>query len=227
MPSALRVSNARGGGDASTVAGGVSVRSEAGSRVAVEQVNAGEHVDGRRSRGQARRGVILDAAVQCVSRDGVGALTHRAAAGKAGVSLASVTYHFPSIEDLLDATLVVCLDHMLANQKATLADIEGGADAVDACVALVVRQIGDDREHTAALSEMIYWAARRQDKAALVRRWRRSLVDLMVGSGRDEPKAQVVSHAIRGLVSDALLSPVAPTRDELMPQMRLILHLFG
>ncbi|MEU9898634.1 TetR family transcriptional regulator [Streptomyces phaeochromogenes] len=42
--------------------------------------------------------LLLDAAVRVVGEQGVGALTHRAVAAGAVVSLASVTCHYPSID---------------------------------------------------------------------------------------------------------------------------------
>ncbi|MFK4299423.1 DNA-binding transcriptional regulator YbjK [Arthrobacter sp. GAS37] len=59
--------------------------------------------DGRRERGQARRELLLDAAVAVIASAGAGRLTHRAVASEADVSLASVTYHFPGISDLRQA----------------------------------------------------------------------------------------------------------------------------
>ncbi len=60
--------------------------------------------DLRRARGHLRRELILRSAVAVIDARGGGALTHRAAAHQAGVSLASVTYHFPSANDLAAAT---------------------------------------------------------------------------------------------------------------------------
>ena len=61
-------------------------------------------MDGRLARGAARRELLLDAAARVVSERGSAALTHRAVAAEAGVSLASVTYHFASVADLHRAT---------------------------------------------------------------------------------------------------------------------------
>ncbi|RMI29884.1 TetR/AcrR family transcriptional regulator [Nocardia stercoris] len=60
--------------------------------------------DGRRIRGQQRYALVLDAAVELVQRDGLPALTTRALAAAAHVSLASITYHFPTRADLVLAT---------------------------------------------------------------------------------------------------------------------------
>lgn len=72
------------------------------------------------ARGQRRRLEILQAAVRVVARGGAGALTHRAAAAEAGVSLASVTYHFPGIADLRRETLAHAADVVGAEFSGTL-----------------------------------------------------------------------------------------------------------
>jgi DNA-binding transcriptional regulator YbjK len=61
--------------------------------------------DGHLSRGTARKALLLDAAVRIVAEFGTNALTHRAVAKSAQVSLASITYHFPSSEALRSAAL--------------------------------------------------------------------------------------------------------------------------
>ena len=56
-------------------------------------------------RGEERRRAILDAALRVISRAGVGATTHRAVAAEAEVPLGTVTYHFGSIDNLLESAL--------------------------------------------------------------------------------------------------------------------------
>lgn len=63
-----------------------------------------EPTDGRRARGQQRYQLVLDSALDLVQRQGLPALTTRALASAAGVSLASITYHFPTRADLIHAT---------------------------------------------------------------------------------------------------------------------------
>jgi AcrR family transcriptional regulator len=53
----------------------------------------------------AARDRILQATLRLIGEQGVGAVTNRAVATAAGVSLGSLTYHFPSQADLLRETL--------------------------------------------------------------------------------------------------------------------------
>ncbi|MGP7959645.1 TetR/AcrR family transcriptional regulator [Sanguibacter sp. A247] len=56
-----------------------------------------------RPRGAARRAALVDAAVELVLADGPAALTHRALAAHADLPLASTTYHFATLDDILAA----------------------------------------------------------------------------------------------------------------------------
>src|SRR5215207_2782806 len=60
--------------------------------------------DGRLLRGQASREAILDGATAVIRADGLDALTHRSVAAATGVPLARVSYHFPTVQDLLTAS---------------------------------------------------------------------------------------------------------------------------
>lgn len=55
----------------------------------------------RQARGVARRDAIVAAAAEIILTQGPDALTHRAVAARAGVPLASTTYYFTSLDDLV------------------------------------------------------------------------------------------------------------------------------
>lgn len=80
-------------------------------------------------RGQQRRRAILHAAIQVVAQSGAGSLTHRSTAAEAGVSLASVTYHFPGISDLRKATLTHAAQVIGSELAGTLGFRAGGGGA--------------------------------------------------------------------------------------------------
>ncbi|WP_374571984.1 TetR family transcriptional regulator [Phenylobacterium sp.] len=57
-------------------------------------------LDGRQARGEESRAKIIDAAAAIIEEDGLSAVTNRAVAERAGVSLALTTYHFDSVHAL-------------------------------------------------------------------------------------------------------------------------------
>ncbi|HEX2313197.1 MAG TPA: TetR family transcriptional regulator [Thermomonospora sp.] len=62
----------------------------------------------------AARDRILRATLRLIGEQGVGAVTNRAVARAAGVSLGSLTYHFPSQTDLLRESLRAFVDEEIA-----------------------------------------------------------------------------------------------------------------
>ncbi|WP_317492542.1 TetR family transcriptional regulator [Haloechinothrix sp. LS1_15] len=59
----------------------------------------------RRSRQRPRRDAVLKAAVEVVAEEGISGVTHRAVTQRAGVPLATVSYYFSSIDELISEAL--------------------------------------------------------------------------------------------------------------------------
>lgn len=73
---------------------------------------------------------ILSATLRLIGEEGVGAVTNRAVARAAGVSLGSLTYHFPSQTDLLRECLTGFVDTEIARISAHIDRLRGqGVDA--------------------------------------------------------------------------------------------------
>ncbi|WP_433468099.1 TetR/AcrR family transcriptional regulator [Spirillospora sp. CA-128828] len=76
---------------------------------------------------------ILQATLRLIGEQGIGAVTNRAVARAAGVSLGSLTYHFPSQEDLLREALHTFVDEEIARITAYVTSLgESGIAAVQA-----------------------------------------------------------------------------------------------
>ncbi len=57
-----------------------------------------------------KRQAIIDAVIQIVGEKGVPGITHRSVAKRAGVSLASTTYYFNSIDDIIENAFVYLME---------------------------------------------------------------------------------------------------------------------
>jgi AcrR family transcriptional regulator len=76
---------------------------------------------------------ILASALRLIGEQGVGAVTNRAVARAAGVSLGSLTYHFPSQSDLLREALRTFVDGEIERIRAHVEQVRaGGADPAHA-----------------------------------------------------------------------------------------------
>jgi DNA-binding transcriptional regulator YbjK len=172
--------------------------------------------DGRLARGAARRGLLLDAAVRVVATDGSGALTHRAVAEEARVSIASVTYHFPSIGDLRRGTL----EHAGSTIGLELAGLVLAAstrveETPEICSTFAIRLVTERRVETAAVFELIIAAAHDEDLRPVVALYNDRLTDLLAPYECDQRGAQIVGAAIQGLLIVHLASPLPADPDVL------------
>lgn len=69
-------------------------------------------------KGERRRYALVTAAAELLCEGGFEAVTHRAVAHRAGLPLASTTYYFSSLDDLIEAAI----EHIGAMEAATLRD---------------------------------------------------------------------------------------------------------
>ncbi|MGX7728605.1 TetR/AcrR family transcriptional regulator [Rhodococcus sp. 2H158] len=68
------------------------------------------------------RGAIVAATLHLIGTDGIAAITNRRIAARAGVSLGSITYHFPTQSDLLRSALTT----FVADETTRLRDLAEG-----------------------------------------------------------------------------------------------------
>ncbi len=164
--------------------------------------------DGRLARGAMRRSLLLGAAIRIVADRGSGSLTHRAVAEDAQVSIASVTYHFPSISDLRRDTL----EHAGSSIGLELAGLVLAAatrveETPDICAAFAVRLVLERRIETAAVFELVLAAAHDEELRPVVALFNDRLTDLLTPYEGDKRAAQIVGAAIQGLLIVHLASP--------------------
>jgi AcrR family transcriptional regulator len=100
---------------------------------------AAEVGDERRvqERSIATRAALLDAALACLVERGYAATTTLETARRAGVSRGAQLHHFPTKAQLLAAAVQQLFEQRKAEFLAALADVDPGADQLDAAVDLL------------------------------------------------------------------------------------------
>jgi DNA-binding transcriptional regulator YbjK len=111
----------------------------------------------RQARGERRRQAILQAALRLISERGVDAVSHRTVAEEAGVPLASTTYYFESLDELLEGALRLFVDEEAARLTALAERLEGQ----DLPPVEIARLFQAELEPDAAQFELYVEAARR------------------------------------------------------------------
>jgi DNA-binding transcriptional regulator YbjK len=159
--------------------------------------------DGRRMRGEQRRTELLRATLAVIERDGVAGVSHRAVAAEADVSVASITYHFATLDDLLIAALTWAAEDLAAELHGRGSEL--GARPADELARLIEHSLVRRRGRTIALYELYLYAARRPDLRAAAGAWLEPLTEIARTFTADPQKAGLLVAALDGLLMQALI----------------------
>ncbi|MBK1784794.1 TetR/AcrR family transcriptional regulator [Prauserella cavernicola] len=103
-------------------------------------------------KGERRRAALVSAAAELLTESGFEAIRHRAVADRAGLPLASTTYYFDSLDDLIAAAMEFYGRSELAKGRDRLSRLSTEHRGVDTLVELVLDQLlGDDADYEAVL----------------------------------------------------------------------------
>jgi len=156
-------------------------------------------LDGRRARGDASRQAILDATVRVIAAGGLTSVTHRAVAAEAGVSTASTTYHFATLDDLLQATFSSLSAAGVARLAAAAELAQSGAMTLaDAAATFLIDELGPNRDVFIASLELQFASARRPAWSAVMRTTYEAFIELIEHYVDDEHAAQAIFSAAFG-----------------------------
>ncbi|MDO0973902.1 TetR/AcrR family transcriptional regulator [Mycolicibacterium frederiksbergense] len=156
---------------------------------------------------------IVDAAIEVAGHKGIDALTHRAVAQAAGVSLSSTTYHYASREDIIAAAFRHTVATELAEMRANTARLAAMAQSEPAKVRTAVdewlRQImvsePRGRVYMRAQYELQLYAVAKPSMRDEVGAWQDETNDLfahlfgVLGAPQPTLAGQIVVAAVDGL----------------------------
>jgi DNA-binding transcriptional regulator YbjK len=143
-----------------------------------------------------------------IAARGLAAVTHRAVADEAGVSTALTTYHFASLDELLEATLSSLSAAGVARlAEATELAESGAITLAEAATTFLIEELGPNRDVFIANLELQLAAARRPSWAAVMSTTHDAFVELIQHYVGDDEAARgifsaafgfAVQHAIQG-----------------------------
>jgi DNA-binding transcriptional regulator YbjK len=196
---------------------------------------------GRRATPDEVRTAIVDATIRIVGRGGVAAVTHRAVASEAAVSLSSTTYHFASKGDIVDEALreIARREIAQATDAARALEALGPADPsalVEAAVAFLCHELDDEERRLAARAgyHLQLEAAHRPELRGINDEWTAAAEALAAqvlraaGSPAPETDGRLLAAALDGLRKEEIISPRPDLAERLRPVVgRLIESLIG
>jgi len=143
---------------------------------------------GGTSKGERRRQALVDAAAELLVEGGFDAVRHRAVAERAGLPLASTTYYFGSLEELVRAAVERSSRAELAAGRQRLDELAAAPEAADELVELWLDLLLGARSRGGGLDavllryEQLVGAGRRPYLAPLMRSMRPELDELLTES---------------------------------------------
>lgn len=96
---------------------------------------------------------ILRATVELIGREGIAAVTNRRVATAAGLSLGSLTYHFPSQVDLLRESLLLFVGEEVARLETIAADLRQRQPSIEQVANEVERIVQESGNRIQQLAE--------------------------------------------------------------------------
>lgn len=147
----------------------------------------------------------MDAAFMLLARDGVGGLTHRSLAREADVSVAAVSYHFGTIDELLVAAMIRATEDWrmaLASHPDRV-----GVQVLADHLAVEVRK---HRSRTIAEYELYLLAARRPALREAATEWM-DVALAPIGRELDPIGRSVAESVVLGICLQSLLADQPPT----------------
>jgi len=213
------------------------------------------HYQGRkaaRAKSEHRRRLILEAALRIVAREGIRGVKHRAVAKEAGVPLASTTYYFKDIEELIsDAFMLFAeksqkvldqfyieLDKLvgLFNLKEVLL-VDASrqhftSELVEMGVRYIKAQVKFRREDLLTEMAFLLEAVRDENLKPLARDYREvlhsRLNDFLERTQTPATKedAVLIISSVQGLLYDGIVNDGYVNEDYVRAILRRALHLF-
>jgi DNA-binding transcriptional regulator YbjK len=177
-------------------------------------------VDGRRLRGERARRALIEATLSVIEREGVGGVTHRAVTRTAGLPATSAAYHFESIDDLLEASLLHA-DQVAADALARCA---ADPDPVGALAGWVAAECCAHRARLTAEYELYLYAARTPSMRAAAARWLTDLSAVVAQWTSDAQMRRAVCAYVDGLCIQSLATGETPAADEIAETIRALLR---
>lgn len=174
-------------------------------------------VDGRRARSDRTRGLLIEAALEIIVREGADAVTQRKVAAAAGTSLASTTYHFRTADDLIVAAFAESARRTAEQFTAmAISVLTGEKDLIDGAMEFVARAPYDPDLPSDAIPQLVAGAAHNERLRAISDEFHAGMAALFAPLTTPPEAAPTVARAITGL----LMHELARGTKRPTPQMR-------
>lgn len=177
----------------------------------------------RRAYDPSRRERIARAAIAVIAKHGIADLTHRKVAAEADVPLGSTTYHFATLDDLLEMALKTAAKDNVADLEHWAAGLQTDADVAAALADLVLGSVTDQRAETLAGYSLYAAALHRPSLREASVAWDEALSRIFAAR-TDEVSGRLLAATVCGLLVQLTLTEALPSREQLVALFEQALH---
>lgn len=161
-----------------------------------------------------RRARIARAAIEVVAERGVDGLTHRAVAAAAGVPLGSTTYHFETLDALLELALRQASEDNVRQLREWEQSLPPDAEFAVALAELVMGYVRGQHPNSVVEYDLYIAALHRPPLRAASTAWDQALIELF-GSRTDPVTGRLLAGLFCGLLLQVAVADPAPSYSEI------------
>ncbi|MEV8569603.1 TetR family transcriptional regulator [Streptomyces sp. NPDC051322] len=175
--------------------------------------------DRTQRRGDERKALIARAALAVIERHGVSGLTHRRVATEAGVSLGTTTYHFATLDDILESAFGVAMSEDMDGLTQWFESLPAGCDLPEELTQLVLRKTSQEKGNVYVNFELVLAAAQRPSLHVKAHAWATFLARLFERYVSDEA-AEAVAVVYDGTLLRQTITGSIGGADEIATSFR-------
>jgi len=146
-----------------------------------------------------RKERIVESALAVLARDGVAGITHRAIGEAADVPLGSITYHFATLDDIVQLAFRTHVDRLASRFEQRLAACDPDTDVIDCVAAAIADDLAAHPNELAVTYELYGDAVRRAETKRITGEWMERAEDALA-QHFNRPTARLLDVVIEGLM---------------------------
>ena len=155
----------------------------------------------------------MDSALEVLARDGVAGITHRAIGEAADVPLGSITYHFATLDDIVQLAFQTHVDKLASRFEERLGSCDQEADLIECIVLAITDDLAADPNELAVTFELYGDAVRRTDTKRLTQQWMVRAEDALA-QHVDRATARLLDVVVEGLMVHMSIAQQPISKDE-------------
>lgn len=156
----------------------------------------------------------MDSALEVLARDGVAGITHRAIGEAGDIPLGSITYHFATLDDIVQLAFATHVDKLATRFEERLATCEHDADLIECIVCAITDDLAADPNELAVTFELYGDAVRRQETKRLTQQWMVRAEDALA-EHVDRATARLLDVVVEGLMVHMSIAQQPISKDDI------------